>query len=189
MLYHCCIKHPLTLIVTTCCVLSSAQSLTQGGWLRQPSLHPLVLLAACCCRYCHGLADIDAGQGMKANGPNSFAGRDCPANTYGEHTTQCAPQTMSALPLASLLQSSVTNMSWCPAQSSSSTCSVVHTYMCNVMGGPACGPRNCTCCGVPATPAARLLANIPTANTPATTAAAAGAADRVYGLVSAPCKP
>lgn len=28
-------------------------------------------------------ADIEAGRGMIASGPNTFAGMDCPANSYG----------------------------------------------------------------------------------------------------------
>jgi hypothetical protein len=32
------------------------------------------------------LADIEPGQGMIADGRNAFVGRDCPKDTYGEHS-------------------------------------------------------------------------------------------------------
>jgi hypothetical protein len=45
---------------------------------------PLLLLLPVLC-LTHSRADIEPGQGMIADGRNSFVGRDCPKDTYGEH--------------------------------------------------------------------------------------------------------
>jgi hypothetical protein len=44
------------------------------------------------------LADIEAGQGMVAQGKNAYVGRDCPVNTYGVANTTWGLQPMPCKP-------------------------------------------------------------------------------------------